>query len=79
MEVSNKKSEPCGEELIETVVSLSGMPEGLIRSELGEILDQSEQNYGELTLDQLRAAMITYLEKIHEDLVEGSVPESWGS
>jgi hypothetical protein len=72
MEVSNKKTELCGQELIETVVSLSGLPEMLIRTELNEIVDQSDRVAQELTLDQLRAAMIHYLEQINEDFVKES-------
>ncbi len=79
MEVSNKKTEPCGQELIETVVAQSGLPDLIIRSELNEIIDQSAHVPDELTLEQLRAAMINYLEKINEDLTSEGPLESWES
>lgn len=76
MEVSSKKAELCGQELFETVVSLSGLPDQLIRSELNEILDQAEQDDGALTLEQLRSAMIEYLEMINDAVADGVEPIS---
>ncbi len=70
MEVSDDKAELCGQELVETVVSLSGLPELLIRTELNDILDQSEKCHDELTLEELRSAMLEYLEKINESVAD---------
>ena len=67
MEVSNQEMEPGGEELIQTVVNLSGLPESLAQNEMDRILELSGQNSNNLTLDQLRQAMIAYLESMHEE------------
>ena len=77
MEVSENKAELCGQELIEAVVSLSRLPDLLIRSELNEIVEQAEQNEEEITLDQLRVAMLEYLEKVHETMVNEDPALAW--
>jgi hypothetical protein len=56
-----------GEKLIETLVSLTGLPEGLAHQELNQILDMSghsSESRTTLTLDELRAALLTYLEAL---------------
>ncbi len=70
MEVSDTEVEPDDQGLIQQLVSLTGLPEGWIRPELDQILEQSGQDsQKDVTLDQLRAAMLTYLESIQADLV----------
>jgi hypothetical protein len=63
MDVS-KQDQPGGQELIQQLVSATGLPEDLVHRELDEICALSGQDPGELTLDQLRQAMLTYLEKL---------------
>ncbi len=79
MEVSGEGStdntEPEGQELFQTLVSLSGLPEGLIQPELFDILDNHGQNPSELTLVELRHAMVAYLEKIHQEVAQNSPVE----
>jgi hypothetical protein len=73
MEVSNQLkpieqgSEPGGQELIEQVVSLTGLPESMVEKELHEILDLTGRNPASLTLDELRQAMLLYLEAIAQN------------
>ena len=57
-------ADPSGQELIQQLVSASGLPEAAVHQELEEICGVAGQDTGELTLDQLRAAMLTYLEKL---------------
>ena len=62
-----------GQELIETLVSLSGLPEPLAHEELDEILKMSGHTPGtktDLTLDQLRAALLVYLEALQPTSIE---------
>lgn len=68
MEVSNlnDQKEPGGQQLIDTIVSLTGLPENLIQNELNEILAHTRQEASELTLDQLRASLLEYLEAVNE-------------
>ena len=58
-----------GEALLQTVVSLTGLPETLVYPELDRILKLSphKKGEGEVTLDELRAAMLAYLESCLTD------------
>ena len=57
-----------GTELVDAVVSFTGLPETLVGQELGNILENAGHSPDTLTLEQLRAAMIAYLESTLEDL-----------
>ena len=63
MEVSNRE-EPDGNELIQTVVSLTGLPEEHAYDELNQILKYTGKTETNLTLDELRTAMLAYLEAL---------------
>lgn len=73
MEVSSQSTnnldskEPGGVELIEQVVTLTGLPGSMVEKELHEILDLTGQNPASLTLDELRQAMLLYLEAIAQN------------
>ncbi len=62
MDVSKQK----GSELLDTVASLTGLPEELVQTELHELVTAAGQNAGNITLDQLRQAMLLYLEALAE-------------
>jgi hypothetical protein len=72
MEVSKIEVEPGGQELIETVVTLTGLPESWVRTELDQILEQSGQSSNDVTLGQLREALVAYLEAMQADLLNES-------
>jgi hypothetical protein len=59
-----------GEKLLNTVASLTGLPAPLVHEELGQILELSGQDSANLTLEELRSAMLAYLEKIQDSMVE---------
>lgn len=65
-------NEPGGQELIQTVVTLSGLPESLVRLELDQILENSGQSSQNLTLDQLRQALAAHLESLQADFMDDS-------
>jgi hypothetical protein len=67
MEVSDQQ-EPGGQQLLDTVAELTGLPEPLVQQELHEILESAGQNAGSVTLDALREAMLLYLEAMAEPL-----------
>jgi len=70
MEVSKQDATPDGQELIQTVVSLTGLPEDWIRNELVQILENTGQtSHDDVTLDQLREAMAAYLEGMQADFL----------
>jgi len=67
MDISNQTS-LAGADLLEKIVSLTGLPSTEMEQELRLILDKSGINLENMTLDDLRLAMVSYLDSIHEDL-----------
>ena len=59
---------PRGEELIGTVVSLTGLPGALVQEEMAQILEHSGQSSGTVTLESLREAMLIYLQSVAETM-----------
>jgi hypothetical protein len=53
---------PDGRELIDQVVTATGLPENLAHQELSDILRLSGKDSEELTLEALREAMLQYLQ-----------------
>ena len=68
MDVSEK--ELGGQELIEQLVALSGLPRIGVEAELRRILEKSGHDPKKLTMDQLRTAMMEYLCTIEGDLFQ---------
>ncbi len=65
MDVSNQQQEPDGEQLVDVLLSSTGLPIPAVQDELEKILGNCGLNSENLTLDELRAAMALYLESIH--------------
>lgn len=66
-------SDPKGLQLIEAVINLTGLPESLAHQELDHILEMSGRGPGtrtDLTLDQLREALLAYLEALQPTSVD---------
>lgn len=65
-----------GEDLIQTLVSLTGLPEALANEEVNQILElsghQPETKRSDLTLDELRAALIAYLETLEPEFPQSN-------
>jgi hypothetical protein len=64
---------PSGDELIRSISAITGLAEHSVKSEVTEMLALSGQpahegNLSSLSLDQLRAAMLVYLETINADM-----------
>jgi hypothetical protein len=62
------EKEQAGQELIETLATLSGLPREVIQSELCRILEDSGHDLESVTLDGLRGALVQYLETIQQGL-----------
>jgi hypothetical protein len=74
MEVSSQDAvESSGQELIQTLVTATGLPEEWIHNELDHILETSGQTSVDITLEQLRASMLAYLEAMQADFVDEDV------
>ncbi len=74
-----EQMQPSGQELIQKLVTLTGLPEPLVNQELEQILGPTSHQTNELTLEELRAAMIQYLEHCQaefekEEAALGSAP-----
>jgi hypothetical protein len=65
MDVSNREV-LGGEELIQAVISMTGLPENLAQGELERILRATGHDAQNLTLDDLRQALVMYLETLHD-------------
>jgi len=67
-------SELEGEKLVRALVSLTGLPENVAYGELKNILSPAGIPQEELTLDQLRSALMAHLEALDAEL--SANPES---
>lgn len=59
-----------GRELLNQVIALTGIPSKTIHQELKAILDRKNIDINELTLEQLRGAVATYLREIMGGLLD---------
>ncbi len=59
-----------GHALVSEVVQHTGISGSLIESELTSIIETAGHETSTLTLDQLRAAMLAYLETLNVDMAE---------
>jgi len=57
-------STQSGPELIETLVELTGLPKSAMEKEITSILGNAGKNTDSITLDDLRGALIAYLEEL---------------
>ena len=64
----SREKESKGEELLETIAALTGLPDEAVREELNKIVAEAGHNDEELTMDQLRSAMLGYLETLSAEM-----------
>lgn len=70
------EEEPGGQALIEKLVVLTGLPDLLVRPELDQIIENAGQSSNHLTLEQLRSALVSYLEGLQADFVSEDLQNS---
>lgn len=75
MEVSKGKTKPeadvapaADSELLTEVASLTGLPVDWVESELTQIVKKSGHTPEQLTLEELRASMLEYLEEMNREM-----------
>jgi hypothetical protein len=91
MDVSRENQEPRaennpseGNELVRSLVALTGLPDGSLRSELSEILSLNQDasapapDLSAMSLEDLRSAMLVYLESIHADMMSQAETDGSG-
>lgn len=58
-----------GEELLAQLASLTGLPMPLIQGELTSILENAGLQAQNVSLDEFRGALLTYLDSLHQNFV----------
>ena len=82
--VSKNEGQNEDNDLIRSIVALSGLPDSSARSELSEILSLASTdadasrapNLSNVSLDELRSAMLVYLETINADMMSKEQDDS---
>lgn len=70
MEESQKKNEEAaGQDLVETVVELTGLPQEMVDDEFYEMMRESGFDKESMTLDQLRTVLLQYLESMNAEVM----------
>ena len=67
---------PSGEELFSTVVKLTGLPEEQMTEELSQILENKGCSSHSMTIEDLRTAVLAYLESLHHEFGETLSPDA---
>ena len=64
------KKTPKGDDLFDQVIKLTGIPQQSIRRELKSILERKNIDVNQLTLEQLRGVVASYLREIMGNLLD---------
>jgi hypothetical protein len=67
---AEKGTADSGSELLVEVANLTGLPVDWVQTELTQIVKSSGHTPEQLTLDELRASMLEYLEEMNRELME---------
>jgi hypothetical protein len=65
-----RKKAPKGDDLFNQVIKLTGIPQKTIRRELKSILERKNIDVNQLTLEQLRCVVASYLREIMGNLLD---------
>ncbi len=68
-EVQDQAQTEQGSELLTEVASLTGLPVDWVHTELTQIVKNSGHTPEQLTLEELRASMLQYLEEMNRELM----------
>jgi len=66
----SRKSKKANQDLLNQVIKLTGIPSRTIKKELKGILDRNNIDANNLTLDQLRYVVASYLRQIMGGLID---------
>lgn len=69
MEKNMSKRE--GASVLQEVVQMTGLPEDYLNEEISGFLGTTDKTVNDLSLEQLRAALLNYLESINEEMTQG--------
>ena len=72
---TQKTAKKAGRDLLDQVIHLTGIPSKTIKRELKCILDRKNLDINNLTLDQLRSVVATYLREIMGGLLDKTDPK----
>ena len=71
MDVSDGWMNLQGEELIEYLTQLSGLPREWLRTEISHLIIERSSEQGPMTMDHLRQTLSNYLDEIDQDMKRG--------
>ena len=68
MDFSKEDKEMVGQNLVDQVISMAGVPKEQVKTELNDIIDEMGFHRDEITLNQVRLVLVTYLEQVNSNL-----------
>jgi hypothetical protein len=66
-ELNDEMNSVNGQNLVEILATLTGLPEARIEGELSEVLPNADQSVNHLTLNQLRETLAAYLDLVQAE------------
>ena len=66
--------QPEGATVLQEVVQMTGLPEDYLNTEISQFLGTTNGTVNDLSLEQLRAALLNYLESINEEMTRSETP-----
>ncbi|MBS1958031.1 MAG: hypothetical protein JST80_01030 [Bdellovibrionales bacterium] len=74
MAKERKSAPPEGAAVLQEVVQMTGLPEDYLNTEISGFLGTANGTVNELSLEQLRAALLNYLETINDEINQSQTP-----
>jgi hypothetical protein len=62
--------QPDGAAVLQEVVQMTGLPEDVLGREIAQLLGTPGEGVSQLTLDQLRSVLLSYLDTINDEMSE---------
>jgi hypothetical protein len=69
-----EKEQGCsGEDVLNEVVQLTGLPADYLHAEINSLLGTECESVKDLSLDQLRKVLLNYLETLNDEMTQDSI------
>jgi hypothetical protein len=73
---SIKTVQPDGAAVLQEVVQMTGLPEDVLGPQIAQLLGTPGEGVSQLTLDQLRSVLLSYLETVNDEMIESESAQS---
>jgi hypothetical protein len=73
---SIKTVQPDGAAVLQEVVQMTGLPEDILGPQIAQLLGTPGEGVSQLTLDQLRSVLLSYLETVNDEMIESESAQS---